>query len=265
MRRILNRNGYSQKKVRKTLPQKKIRQTDSIFENVNAAHLRATQDPTILRISIDTKAKVKIGPFSRGGRTRREKELEAADHDMGPDAILVPCGILEIAEHHLSIGFGKKTTTSDMVIDNLEQWWESRKANHPNIKTLMIDLDNGPEVSSRRTQFMKRLVDFADQQGLTIELVYYPPYHSKYNRIERCWGSLEQHWSGTILRTIALTIQWAATMTWHGIKPMVWLLENEYQRGVRLNKKEFASIASRLKRTIGLEPWSVKIEPIPSS
>ena len=30
MRRILNRNGYSQKKVRKTLPQKKIRQTDSI-------------------------------------------------------------------------------------------------------------------------------------------------------------------------------------------------------------------------------------------
>jgi transposase len=27
--------------------------------------------------------------------------------------------------------------------------------------------------------------------------VYYPPYHSKYNLIERCWGILENHWNGT--------------------------------------------------------------------
>jgi Rhodopirellula transposase DDE domain len=25
---------------------------------------------------------------------------------------------------------------------------------------------------------------------LEIKLVYYPPYHSKYNLIERCWGIL---------------------------------------------------------------------------
>lgn len=32
-----------------------------------------------------------------------------------------------------------------------------------------------------------------------IRLVYYPPYHSKYNRIERCWSALERKWSGSLL------------------------------------------------------------------
>src|SRR5262245_2149031 len=32
--------------------------------------------------------------------------------------------------------------------------------------------------------------------GLTVRLAYYPPYHSKYNPIERCWGILENHWNG---------------------------------------------------------------------
>ena len=44
---------------------------------------------------------------------------------------------------------------------------------------------------------MNRMVVFADRTGLEIVLVYYPPYHSKYNSIERCWGILERHWNGT--------------------------------------------------------------------
>ena len=101
--------------------------------------------------------------------------------DMATCPLLVPCGILEIASGQLTIGFGQGTSTSDTVADNLQQWWSERKAVHPHIRKLMIDLDNGPEVSSRRTQFMKRLTQFADKHNLEIELVYYPPYHSKYN------------------------------------------------------------------------------------
>jgi len=44
-------------------------------------------------------------------------------------------------------------------------------------------------------------LEFADNNGLVIELVYYPPYHSKYNSVERCWGILEQHWNGAILNS----------------------------------------------------------------
>ena len=60
--------------------------------------------------------------------------------------------------------------------------------------------DNGPENHSRRTQFMYRMTQFTDQKQLTIRLAYYPPYHSKYNFIERVWSALEQHWNGSLVR-----------------------------------------------------------------
>ncbi|MCP4447039.1 MAG: ISAzo13 family transposase, partial [Myxococcales bacterium] len=49
---------------------------------------------------------------------------------------------------------------------------------------------NGPENSGRRTQFLNRMVSFADRYQLNIRLAYYAPHHSKYNPVERCWGVL---------------------------------------------------------------------------
>ena len=51
-------------------------------------HAEAAQDRETLRISLDTKAKVKIGEFSRGGVARGLQFVRAADHDMQPDAVL---------------------------------------------------------------------------------------------------------------------------------------------------------------------------------
>jgi len=47
-------------------------------------------------------------------------------------------------------------------------------------------------------------------------LAYYPPYHSKYNPIERLWGRLEQYWNGEILGDIDKVLGLAKTMTWKG-------------------------------------------------
>jgi hypothetical protein len=67
---ILNRLGYTLKRVLKTKPQKKIKETDAIFQNVHTINTLADEDPETLRISIDSKAKVAIGEFSRGGKSR---------------------------------------------------------------------------------------------------------------------------------------------------------------------------------------------------
>ena len=140
---------------------------------------------------------------------------------MGYDALLVPFGVLEIgrgaqAINQLWIGLGQSRETSDFIADALDRWWEQRRDFHSGIQRIQINLDNGPEISSSRTQFMNRLVQFADRTGLDIELVYYPPYHSKYNPIERCWGILESHWNGAILSSVEVAMNWAATMTWRG-------------------------------------------------
>ena len=99
---------------------------------------------------------------------------------------------------------------------------------------MAINLDNGPEINSHRTQFIKRIQEFANTTGLGIHLIYYPPYHSKYNPIERCWAVLENHWNGTLLDTVDKTLKWAATMTWKGIKATVSLLQGNYEKGVKL-------------------------------
>lgn len=68
---------------------------------------------------------------------------------------------------------------------------------------------------------MKRLIEFSNEQELEIELVYYPPYHSKYNIIERCWGTLERHCNGTQLKTIHDAVRWVSSMTWKSVSPVV--------------------------------------------
>ena len=68
MRDILNRMGYRLKRIQKGKPLKKTGSTDAIFENVQAVREQAKADPTILEISVDTKAKVAEGEYARGGK-----------------------------------------------------------------------------------------------------------------------------------------------------------------------------------------------------
>ena len=204
---------------------------------------------------------MKIGEFSRRGVARGEKAVLASDHDLHPEAVLTPAGILEVDTHQLHVIFGTSRDTSDFVADCLELWWSRRQAAHPGVRRLLIDLDNGPEIASSRTQFMKRLVEFSDRSGLTLELAYYPPYHSKYNRIERCWGILENHWNGALLNSIETALAWAKSMTWRGVAPIVHLLDRVYETGVRLTKSAFRPIAKRLERSSALPKWSLVINP----
>jgi hypothetical protein len=168
------------------------------------------------------------------------------EHDPEPEQKLVPQGILDVLSGLLSIFIGTSNGTSDFIADCLVQWWEANKAKYPNARRLVINLDNGPENSSHRTQFMNRLVMFADSTGLEIKLVYYPPYHSKYNPIERCWGILERHWNGTLLSSVDTVVEWARTMTWKGAHPIVNLIETTYDKGVRIAKDAFEAIGPSL-------------------
>ena len=92
---------------------------------------------------------------------------------------------------------------------------------------------------------MQRLVEFAQRSHLTIRLAYYPPYHSKYNPIERCWGILEQHWNGALLDSVDAVIQYASTMTWKGKHPVVALVTTTYQTGVKLTKRAMQAVETQ--------------------
>ena len=207
-----------------------------------------------------------VGDFSRGGRARGREAVEAVDHDMAPEAVLVPFGVLEVARGPVPIDqpwflFGHSNQTSDVLADGLDRWWGERATAHPGVQRLHIELDNGPELASNRTQFLNRMVGFVDRHRVAVELVYLPPYHSKYNPIERCWGILERHWDGALLGSVADVLRWAGTMTWRGVRPIVRETAAVYERGVRLTKAAFRPIADRLVRSETLPKWSVIIRP----
>ncbi len=258
---ILNRLGFRLRRVQKAKPAKKVRQTDAIFENVQRENQASDAREDSLRISLDAKAILKVGDFSRGGQSRGKEATKACDHDMDVKEKLIPFGIMDVLGGILSIIFGTSRQTSDFIADCLQQWWESNKDQYAHIGQLVINLDNGPENSSFRTQFMKRMVEFADRNNLEVVLVYYPPYHSKYNPIERCWGILEAHWNGAILNTRETVLEWARTMTWKGVRPIVELLDRVYEKGVRIAKNAFQKIEERLKRDESLPKYSVTIQP----
>ena len=238
-------------------PPKRVPQTDAIFERLSEVNPQADEAPDTLRLSLDAKATVNVGPFSRKGRSRTG--TEAADHDFKPEAALTPFGIFSPEYDDLTLYMARSKVTSDFIVDRLEQWWQEVRLRFLNVKTLVIDLDNGPENHSRRTQFLKRIVEFAGKYGLVVQLAYYPPYHSKCNPIERCWGILEMHWNGSLLDSIEAVVGFARSMTWKGKHPVVRVVETVYATGVKLKPKEMKALESGVVRLAGLGKWFVKI------
>lgn len=237
-------------------------QTDAIFDQLREQNSRADAAEDTLRLSLDAKASVKIGLFSRGGRTWAR--VEASDHDFKADAKLTPFGILLPRQGDLFLYFARSALTSDFIVDVLEAWWQRVRESYPKVKALLINQDNGPENSSRRTQYVKRLLGFAEGYGVKVELACYPPYHSKYNPIERCWGALEQHWNGAVLDSIPTALRFAKTMTWKGKHPLVELISKSYSKGVKLTREEMARLEDQIQRLPGLDKWFVTFPAPPS-
>jgi hypothetical protein len=209
---------------------------------------------------MDCKATVNLGEYSRGGKTRGDDQ--AADHDMGCREKHTPFGLVDEDSGQVRIVFGSSAKTSDFIVDGLEAWWERLPpAEREGFSVLQIKADNGPESSGRRTQFLKRMVEFADLIGKPVQLLYYPPYHSKYNPVERCWGILEKHWNGAKLVDVDAMLGWAGSMTWKGIRPVVELSRKVYRKGVTLSKQAMREVEARLERNPLLPKWDILIRP----
>jgi len=67
--------------------------TDAIFEQLSVANAAADAEATAMRISMDAKATVKVGDFSRGGKKR--VQVKAVDHDAQTEGHPDSCGHLD--------------------------------------------------------------------------------------------------------------------------------------------------------------------------
>jgi hypothetical protein len=256
----LNQLDYCLKRVAKSVPLKKIAETDAIFTHLHQVNQAAGETTNVLRMAWDAKAAVKIGPFSRGGLSRLP--IASVDHDFTPQTILTPFDILLPDHDGLFLYFTESKVTSDFMVDVLQLTWPILKDRF-RPSWLVINGDNGSENNSHRTQFIKRIVDFAQENQVNVRLAYYPPYHSKYNPAERPWAVLEKHWNGALLDDVETALKFAQTMTWKGKPPVVELVTGVYRTGVKLTKAAMADYEKMIIRLPGLERWFVDIPACP--
>ena len=238
---------------------KKDPQTYAIFAELKQVQKDNQASRATLRVSLDAKAPVKLGPFSRGGHSRTGNA--AADHDFEPLGKLTPFGIFVPEYDELDLYFTHSKVSSDFIVDALDEWWQRNKDRFAEVRQLVVDLDNGPENHSRRTQFLYRMVQFAQKHQVGVQLAYYPPYQSKYNPIERCWGVLEGYWRGEILDSEEAVLGYARSMTYNGNHPRVHRVGQEYAKGVARTAAQMGRLETLVERMPGLEKWFVDILP----
>ena len=95
---------------------KKIPETDAIFAKVHRIRVVASQRGKTLQISIDCKATVTLGDFSRGGKDRGSAAVKALDHDMAKKDKMIPIGIINLENNQLHVFYGNSYKTSDLYL-----------------------------------------------------------------------------------------------------------------------------------------------------
>lgn len=140
-------------------------------------------------------------------------------------------------------------------------WWQGARSRCRGIRRLVVYLDNGPKNSGVTRKFLRRMVQFADWSSLEVRLVYYPPYHSKYNPVERCWSSLQRKWNGVLLTCWHVVQACAHRMTWHGQHPDIHKIEHSYDDDKAVTNTEMKQIDARLQRSKTLRKYDITIKP----
>mgnify|MGYP002625841925 CR=1 FL=1 len=250
-------------KVKKDRVFKRIAETDEIFKVVfsKLKELKASLD-NVIGISIDDKATKYVGKYSGLGYSWQEKH--ALDHDTNPEHIAKPFGIMDIKTKKVHVFCTTSNSTAEFKVDCIEEYLLLKLEENPNITKLMIYLDNGPENSSRRKLWKREIVRLVKKYNITIELIYYPPYHSKYNLIEHYWGVLQRHWSGLIIDDFDKLIGAINSCTWDGINSTGYLRLKQYGKGIIVTKEEIDEIDSKYVNypIENLKKWYVTVNPL---
>lgn len=260
MSNIIKKMGYKLHRIPKIKVLDKIKETDAIFENVNDEMESALEtNNNVGVISIDDKATKKIGNISDNGKTYLN--IEALDHDTNFEYAMKPFGILDLKTNETFVTCTAYASTAEFKADCIEEYIR-HKNTKIKLEKLIIFLDNGPENSGRRKLWLKKLVEISIKYNLIIRLVYYPPYHSKYNKIERFWARLQMIWNKVIIDSIEKLHDCLNKTTWKDVKCVGKIANKEYQKGIVVTDYEIENkINPHIIREKGLEKWSIIITP----
>ena len=256
---------YSRQFNRKTNEGSSQPDRNAQFEHINteAVAAQAAGQPVI---SVDTKKKELIGNFKNGGSDYRPKGdphrvnvHDFVDKELGK---VVPYGVYDIAANAGWVSLGVTSDTAEFAVNAIRTWIDKiGRVRDPLMRELTITADCGGSNGVRVRLWKVQLQKLADETGITIKVLHYPPGTSKWNKIEhRLFCHITQNWRGQPLESRAAVIELIGrTTTKAGLTVECALDERTYEKGIRIKKAEMKLLD--IQGDAFHPEWNYKIRP----
>jgi hypothetical protein len=200
-------------------------------------------------ISVDTKKKEIVGNYKNSGKEWRLKgnPIEVNVHDFEDKELghAIPFGVYDITENLGWVSVGITHDTSRFAVSSIRNWWnEMGKDAYPEAVELMITADSGGSNGCRRRLWKTELQGFADETGLTLHVLHFPPGTSKWNKIEhRMFSFISKNWRGKPLTSLEVIVSLIEnTTTKAGLSIKCAVDNSKYDIGVRVTDEEMENL-----------------------
>jgi hypothetical protein len=263
--RGLKSAGFSLQGNRKTREGGQHPDRDAQFRHIDAAVAEELGRGRPV-ISVDTKKKELVGNYANRGRQWLPPKgaPEVNGHDFpGPDVPrALPYGIYDLGRNTGFVNVGTDHDTPAFAAASIRGWWDAEGRNlYPGADRVTITADGGGSNGSRLRAWKSELQKFADETGLAVSVLHFPPGTSKWNKIEhRLFSFISSNWRGEPLvdcETVVSLI--AGTTTAKGLAVTCRLDRRKYPTGAVVSKEEFDAI--NLARNAFHGEWNYEIRP----
>jgi hypothetical protein len=263
--RMLRAKGYRLQSTKKTLERRHHDDRDAQFIYINGAvsDFHAAGNPTI---SVDTKKKELVGDFYNNGQewhpTGQPPEVLGHDFPSDAEGKAIPYGVYDIERNEAMVNVGVDHDTSAFAVESIRRWWTHLGSHsYPDSRHLLITADAGGSNGYRRRAWKQQLQEFANETGLTVHVVHFPPGTSKWNKIEhRLFCHLSKNWRGRPLFDYTTVIELiGGTTTKTGLKVRALLDQGEYPTGQKVTCGEMKAV--NLKKHAWHGEWNYSIAP----
>jgi hypothetical protein len=215
-------------------------------------------------ISVDTKKKEWVGNFKNPGSTWRRQSRKVLDHDYpswawGP---AIPVGIYDVGRNDGYVVVGTSHNTAAFITAAIRRWWRVvGRRRYPKARRLLLQLDGGGANDPRKWLWKIALQWLADETGLILVVMHYPPGASKWNLIEhRMFSPISGNWAGEPLDSYEKVLKYIrATRTETGFRCRAYLDRKDYPARQRAKPEDQARV--RLKPHRVLPKWNYTIWP----
>jgi len=235
-------------------------QFEYINEQAKVFYLKGT--PVL---SIDAKKKEKIGNFANIGREYHKKGEgpKVLDHDFPIKELgnATPYGVYDIFRNHGFVSVGISADTAEFAVATIRKWWAVvGRRKYPKAKQMLITADSGGSNGYRVRLWKAELQILADDLGIQITVLHFPPGTSKWNKVEhKLFSFISKNWRGRPLVSLALIINLIGSTKIGENKIDCVIDKNKYERGIEVSGEEYDALNIKYHKFHG--EWNYTIKP----